>query len=169
MYRAKQIQTDDKALFYKAVLHLLDNLTTDEPDWLANLANAAALLGHQLAEINWVGFYLHKQGGLILGPFQGKPACTHIPIGSGVCGTVAKTKQTLVVPDVHAFPGHIACDTASQSEIVVPILTPAGQLLAVLDIDSPVLNRFDMLDAAGLEQFAAKLAALPGWPQDHHR
>lgn len=167
MYRAKQIQTDDKALFYKAMLHLLDNLVSDEPDWLANMSNASALLGHQFTEINWVGFYLYKQGELILGPFQGKPACTHIAVGHGVCGTVAKTKQTLVVADVHAFPGHIACDAASKSEIVVPILTTAGRLLAVLDIDSPILNRFDTQDAAGLEQFAAQLAALPGWPQEN--
>lgn len=164
MYRAKQIKTDDKALFYKALLHLLENLVADEPDWLANLANASALLGHQLADINWVGFYLFKQGELVLGPFQGKPACTHIAIGSGVCGTVAKTKQTLVVPDVDAFPGHIACDAASQSEIVVPILAADGQLLAVLDVDSPALERFDEQDAIGLEQIAQRLASLPGWP-----
>lgn len=165
MYRAKQIKTDDKTLFYKALLHLLENLIVDEPDWLANLANASALLGHQFADINWVGFYLHKQGELVLGPFQGKPACTHIAIGSGVCGTVAKTKQTLVVPDVDAFPGHIACDAASRSEIVVPIIAASGQLLAVLDIDSPMLERFDAEDATGLEQVAHRLAALPGWPQ----
>lgn len=165
MYRAKQIKSDDKALFYKALLHLLDNLIADEPDWLANLANASALLGHQLADINWVGFYLHKQGELVLGPFQGKPACTHIAIGSGVCGTVAKTKQTIVVPDVDAFPGHIACDAASRSEIVVPIIAANGQLLAVLDVDSPVLERFDTQDAVGLEQVAERLAALPGWPE----
>ncbi len=165
MYRAKQIQTDDKSLFYKALLHLLENLTAEEPDWLANLANAAALLGHQLADINWVGFYLHKQGELVLGPFQGKPACTHIAIGDGVCGTAAKTKQTLVVPDVDAFPGHISCDAASRSEIVAPIVAADGQLLAVLDIDSPVRERFDAEDASGLEQIAKHLAAMPGWPQ----
>lgn len=166
MYRAKQIKTGDKALFYKALLHLLDNLTANEPDWLANMANTSALLGHQLADINWVGFYLHKQGELVLGPFQGKPACTHIAIGSGVCGTAAKTKQTLVIPDVDAFPGHIACDAASRSEIVIPILATNGHLLAVLDIDSPVLNRFDAQDAKGLEQVAARLTLLPDWPKD---
>ncbi|HHW98659.1 MAG TPA: GAF domain-containing protein [Firmicutes bacterium] len=164
MYRAKQIQTDDKALFYKAVLHLLENLVTDEPDWLANVCNAAALLGHQLTEINWVGFYVYKQGELVLGPFQGKPACTHIPVGSGVCGTAAQRRQTVLVPDVEAFPGHIACDSASRSEIVVPIINQDGKLLGVLDVDSPVLNRFDDQDATGLEQVAQRLASLPGWP-----
>lgn len=164
MYRAKQIKTADKSLFYQTVLHLLENLITDEPDWLANLANTAALLGHQLSDINWVGFYLHKKGELVLGPFQGKPACTHIAIGSGVCGTVAHNKQALIVPDVAAFPGHIACDAASRSEIVVPILTADNRLLAVLDIDSPLLNRFDQADADGLQQMAARLAQLPGWP-----
>ncbi len=165
MYRAKQIQTDDKALFYKAVLHLLENLVADEPDWLANLCNAAALLGHQLTEINWVGFYLYKQNELVLGPFQGKPACTHISMGSGVCGTAAQRRETVLVPDVEAFPGHIACDTASRSEIVVPIINREGKLLGVLDVDSPVLNRFDEQDAAGLQQVAQRLAALPGWPE----
>lgn len=164
MYRAKQIQTDDKALFYKAVLHLLENLVTDEPDWLANVCNAAALLGHQLTEINWVGFYVYKQGELVLGPFQGKPACTHIPVGSGVCGTAAQRRQTVLVPDVESFPGHIACDSASRSEIVVPIINQDGKLLGVLDVDSPVLNRFDDQDTTGLEQVTQRLAALPGWP-----
>ncbi|NLY54865.1 MAG: GAF domain-containing protein [Firmicutes bacterium] len=164
MYRAKQIQTDDKALFYKAVQHLLATLVADEPDWLANLANAAALLGHQLRDINWVGFYIYKQGELVLGPFQGKPACTHIPLGSGVCGTAAQKRETIIVPNVDEFPGHIACDAASRSEIVVPIINSAGKLLGVLDVDSPVLERFDEQDAAGLEAFAQRLASLPGWP-----
>ncbi|NLW17763.1 MAG: GAF domain-containing protein [Firmicutes bacterium] len=164
MYRAKKIQTDDKAMFYKALLHLLENLVADEPDWLANMCNAAALLGHQLTQINWVGFYLYKQDELVLGPFQGKPACTHIAIGSGVCGTAAERRETIVVPDVEAFPGHIACDAASRSEIVVPIINQEGKLLGVLDVDSPVLNRFNDQDASGLEQVARRLAALPGWP-----
>lgn len=164
MYRAKQIITDDKPLFYKTLLHLLNNLVEDEHDWLANLANASALLGHQIADINWVGFYLHKDNELVLGPFQGKPACTHIEIGKGVCGTAAATKTTQLVPDVAKFPGHIACDAASRSEIVVPILTADGQLLAVLDVDSPLLERFDEQDVIGLEQVAKRLAALPGWP-----
>ncbi len=166
MYRAKKIETDDKAKFYQAVNHLLETLVGEEPDWLANLSNAAALLGHQLGQINWVGFYLHKQGELVLGPFQGKPACTHIPIGKGVCGTSAANLETLIVPDVHEFPGHIACDAASQSEIVVPIVRE-GKLLGVLDIDSPIKQRFDSQDAVGLEQFCARLGRLTGWPMGH--
>lgn len=164
MYRAKKIETDDKQLFYRAVNHLLETLVGDEPSWLANLSNAAALLGHQLSDINWVGFYLYQGGELVLGPFQGKPACTHIPIGSGVCGTAAQEVRTLIVDDVDTFPGHIACDSASRSEIVVPILDAGGRLLGVLDVDSPCLNRFDQDDQQGLEQFAQRLGRLPGWP-----
>ncbi|MGI6358254.1 MAG: GAF domain-containing protein [Bacillota bacterium] len=164
MYRAKKIQTTDKVLFYRAVNHLLTNLIVDQPDWLPNLCNAAALLGHQLDQINWVGFYILRGEELVLGPFQGKPACTHIPLGNGVCGTAAQERQTLVVDDVHQFPGHIACDAASASEIVIPIIGPQGTLLGVLDIDSPIKQRFDQADARGLEQFASQLATLPGWP-----
>lgn len=163
MYRARRIETEDKELFYRAVNHLLNTLVDNEPDWLANLANASALLGHQLGQINWAGFYLMRQGELVLGPFQGKPACTHISLGSGVCGTAARDRQTLVISDVSQFPGHIACDSASASEIVVPIIDAHGRLLGLLDIDSPVKNRFDQTDALGLERFAARLAALPGW------
>ncbi len=165
MYRAKKIKTADKKLFYRAVNHLLHNLVSDQPDWLPNLCNAAALLGDQLEQINWVGFYILQGEQLVLGPFQGKPACTHIALGSGVCGTAAEQKKTLVVPDVDQFPGHIACDSASASEIVVPMITADAQLLGVLDVDSPVRNRFDQADASGLEQFAAQLAVLPGWPR----
>lgn len=164
MYRAKKIETTDKELFYRAVNHLLGTLVDHEPDWLANLANASALLAHQLEQINWVGFYLMRDGELVLGPFQGKPACTHIAIGSGVCGTAAQNREVLVVPDVDDFPGHIACDSASASEIVLPIVGAAGQLLGVLDIDSPIKQRFDQVDAVGLTQFVARIAALPGWP-----
>ncbi len=164
MYRAKRIATTDKELFYRAVNHLLGTLIDSEPDWLANLANASALLAHQLEQINWVGFYLMRKDELVLGPFQGKPACTHIALGSGVCGTAAQDRETLVVDDVDDFPGHIACDSASASEIVLPIIDAAGKLLGVLDIDSPIKQRFDQVDAAGLTQFTAKLASLPGWP-----
>lgn len=164
MYRAKKIETTDKALFHKAVNHLLETLIKDEPDWTANLANASALLGHQLTEINWVGFYILRSGELVLGPFQGKPACTHIPVGSGVCGTAARDQRTLLIADVHQFPGHIACDGDSASEIVVPIIDGQGNLLGVLDIDSPVLGRFDQADVLGLETFAARLASVAGWP-----
>ena len=162
MYRAKKIETDDKQLYYKTVNKLLENMVSHEPDWLAQLANASALLGHQMDDINWVGFYLHKNGELILGPFQGKPACTHITIGDGVCGTTAEKKETILVADVHDFPGHIACDEASQSEIVVPIIRD-GELLGVLDIDAPIKERFDEEDQRGLERFAEVLADKVYW------
>ena len=123
-----------------------------EHDLIANAANLAALLFWSLPQLNWAGFYLvePRRGDLLLGPFQGKPACVRIPIGRGVCGTAAARRETLVVPDVHAFPGHIACDSASNSEIVVPIVRD-GELLGVLDLDSPVPSRFDDADARGLE------------------
>lgn len=164
MYHAKKIVTDDKVLFYKTVNKLLEGLVCYESDWLAQLTNAAALLGHQMDEINWAGFYLLKNGELVLGPFQGKPACTHIAVGKGVCGTAAEQRQTVLVADVHQFPGHIACDSASASEIVVPILKD-GNLLGVLDIDSPVMNRFGENDQAGLETFASIIANHVHWEQ----
>lgn len=125
-----------------------------ETDMIANMANIAALLFEALPDINWAGFYLFKDDQLVLGPFQGRLACTRIPLGKGVCGTVAQQKTTLVVPDVHAFPGHIACDAASASEIVVPILHD-GNLIGVLDIDSPVKNRFDAEDQAMIEKIVS--------------
>jgi GAF domain-containing protein len=112
---------------------------------------------HTLPDLNWAGFYLMKDGELVLGPFQGKPACVRIALGKGVCGTAAAQRETIVVPDVHAFPGHIACDAASRSEIVIPLITRDGQLLGVLDLDSPELARFDDADRRGLEQLAAVL------------
>ena len=120
------------------------------------MANAAALLYDSLENVNWAGFYLLRGEGLVLGPFQGKVACIHIPVGRGVCGTAVQRDETLLVPDVHAFPGHIACDSASNSEIVVPIRR-GGQVVAVLDIDSPILNRFSEADRKGLEGFARVL------------
>ncbi|MBQ6347679.1 MAG: GAF domain-containing protein [Clostridia bacterium] len=122
------------------------------------MANAAALLFDALADVNWVGFYLLRGGRLVLGPFQGKVACIHIPLGKGVCGTAAQRDETQLVPDVHAFPGHIACDSASNSEIVVPIHRHGG-VVAVLDIDSPVPNRFSEADRAGLEALVKALEA----------
>ncbi|MBR5783199.1 MAG: GAF domain-containing protein [Clostridia bacterium] len=126
---------------------------TDRPYPIANLANAAALLYHTMDQINWAGFYLLEGDKLILGPFQGKSACVEIPLGKGVCGTAAVRDQTVVVEDVHLFEGHIACDCASASEIVIP-LHKDGKLIGVLDIDSPVKNRFSPSDRLGLEQFA---------------
>lgn len=144
----------DKARDYARLAEALASLLAGERDLTANAANAAALIFDALPDINWAGFYFLKQGELVVGPFQGRPACTRIPIGKGVCGTAAAQRKTLVVPDVHEFPGHIACDTASQSEIVIPLI--AGErLLGVLDVDSPKLARFDELDARGLEQLAA--------------
>lgn len=141
---------------YRELVQQLAGLIDGERDWIANTANAAALLFTQLEGLNWAGFYLAKGGGLVLGPFQGKPACIRIPLGRGVCGTAAAARATQVVADVHAFPGHIACDADSRSEIVVPLVKD-GRLLGVLDLDSPRPARFDADDAAGLEAFAATL------------
>jgi len=129
-------------------------LLGDERDAIANAANLAALLFNSLPEVNWAGFYLLKQGELVLGPFQGKPACVRIALGKGVCGTAALRRETIVVDDVHAFPGHIACDSASNAEIVVPLVR-GGEVLGVLDVDSPRFARFDADDRAGLEAIAA--------------
>ncbi|MEC9488581.1 MAG: GAF domain-containing protein, partial [Halanaerobium sp.] len=160
---ARKMETDDKEKFYQVMERLMEAQVAYEDDWLAQLANAAALLGHQLDEINWVGFYLEKQGELVLGPFQGKPACTHIPIGEGVCGTAAARKETLVIADVHDFPGHIACDEASRSEIVIPLLDEEGEVRGVLDIDSPGKGRFTEEDREGLVRLAKLIARHVDW------
>lgn len=146
-----------KPQLYRDLLAALDALTAGEPDAIANMANAAALLWDWLPDLNWAGFYRLVGGELVLGPFQGKPACIRIALGQGVCGTAAAERATQVVPDVHAFPGHIACDAASRSELVVPLL--AGErLLGVLDLDSPVPARFDDEDARGCEALMGLLA-----------
>lgn len=134
------------------VISQLKALLDGEEDQIANLANASALLNQFLEDINWVGFYLMKEDQLVLGPFQGLPACVRIPLGRGVCGSAAANKKTERVADVHQFPGHIACDAASNSEIVVPLIVE-GQVIGVLDIDSPLKNRFDEEDQIFLEQF----------------
>jgi len=134
----------------------LDALLEGESNKVANLSNASALLNQFFDRINWVGFYLMDEGELVLGPFQGLPACVRIPVGRGVCGTTVAIKETIIVPDVHAFPGHIACDAASQSEIVVPLIKN-GEVIGVLDIDSPEKNRFDENDKDGLENFVTIL------------
>ena len=141
---------------YSDLVREIDCLTADIPYGTANLANAAALLWQRLDRLNWDGFYLLKEDRLILGPFQGKPACIEIPVGRGVCGSAVKEGRTLVVPDVHQFPGHIACDSASNSEIVIP-LRQKGTIIGVLDIDSPEFNRFTEEDRIGLEAFAEAL------------
>ncbi|MBB4824270.1 GAF domain-containing protein [Sporosarcina luteola] len=141
---------------YTQLTKQLDALLSGEKNRYANLSNASALLNVFFDRINWVGFYLLEEGELVLGPFQGLPACIRIPLGKGVCGTAADRKETIVVEDVNAFPGHIACDAASQSEIVVPLLKD-GELLGVLDIDSPELDRFSDDDRQGLEAFVKVL------------
>lgn len=152
------IQAGEKAELYRDILSALDALTADEPDPVANMANAAALLWQYLPDLNWAGFYRMIEGELVLGPFQGKPACIRIALGAGVCGTAAATGETQLVADVHAFPGHIACDAASASELVVPIVH-GGVVIGVLDLDSPIPSRFDAADARGAEAIAALLAA----------
>lgn len=142
---------------YEAVLSQLGALMEGEPNTIANLANASALLKLSLPDTNWTGFYLFDGKELVLGPFQGLPACIRIPLGRGVCGTAASERRTLVVGDVHAFPGHIACDAASNSEIVVPLIK-GDQLYGVLDIDSPLKHRFDDEERRFLERFAAMVS-----------
>lgn len=151
-----------KPALYRDLAASLEALLAEETDALANLANAGALLAQALDRINWCGFYLLRGGELVLGPFQGKAACVRIALGRGVCGTAAARRETLVVPDVNAFPGHIACDAASRSEIVVPILE-GGKLRGVLDIDAPEPARFDEEDRAGLEEFVGRLVPLIAW------
>jgi L-methionine (R)-S-oxide reductase len=151
-----QKYTESREKNYELVIKQLKALIEDEKDQIANLANASALLNQFLETTNWVGFYHYKDGELVLGPFQGLPACVRIPLGKGVCGSAAQEEKTYLVKDVHQFPGHIACDAASQSEIVVPIVKN-GQLIGVLDIDSPVKERFDEVDQAYLEKFVAQL------------
>ncbi|SEU29321.1 GAF domain-containing protein [Paenibacillus sp. NFR01] len=142
---------------FEAVLTQLGALMEGEPNAVANLSNASALLKFSLPDTNWAGFYLYDGTELVLGPFQGLPACIRIPLGRGVCGTAATERRTLVVDDVHAFPGHIACDAASNSEIVVPLIKD-DKLLGVLDIDSPLKHRFDDEERRFLERFAAMVA-----------
>jgi GAF domain-containing protein len=151
------ITAGDKADLYRDILSALDALTADEPDAVANMANAAALLWQYLPDLNWSGFYRLVADELVLGPFQGKPACIRIALGKGVCGTAATTRETQLVADVHAFSGHIACDAASASELVVPIVHD-NRLIGVLDLDSPTPGRFDVDDARGCEAIASLLA-----------
>lgn len=149
---AKQ-ETASKDELYSHLAAQLRSLLEGERDFIANAANLSSLLFHSLPDLNWAGFYLYKEGELVLGPFQGEPACVRIAIGKGVCGTGAEIRQTVVVANVHEFPGHIACDSKSQSEIVVPLIKD-GQLIGVLDLDSPLWNRFDDVDARGLNELA---------------
>jgi GAF domain-containing protein len=157
MYDFK-IEAADKPVMYRDLASALRGLVDGEPDGVANMANAAGLIWETLPGLNWAGFYRNIGGELVLGPFQGRPACIRIKFGHGVCGVAAETRQVQRVDDVHAFPGHIACDSASNSELVVPILRD-GELIAVLDLDSPEHARFDAEDEAGCVALAEILAA----------
>ena len=144
---------------YRELAEAARALTAGEADTIANMANLSALIWQFLPQLNWAGFYRMADGELVLGPFIGKPACIRIPLGKGVCGSAAASATTQLVPDVHAFPGHIACDAASRSELVVPVIRD-GRVIAVIDLDSPQPARFDSADAAGIEALAAVIAAV---------
>ena len=159
MSQPKKRGTTRKIEMYRELDAQLKSLLCDEQDFIANSANTSSLIFHTLPDLNWAGFYIHKHGQLVIGPFQGKPACVRIEMGTGVCGKAALEKRTIIVEDVHQFPGHIACDAASRSEIVVPILHK-GSLVAVLDVDSPKIARFDADDKAGLETLIKTFVAL---------
>ena len=158
MFDFKAPADGDKSTLYADLLSAVDAVTDGEPDSIANMANVAALIWQFLPDLNWAGFYRMVEGELVLGPFQGKPACIRIPLGRGVCGAAADTGETQLVEDVHAFPGHIACDAASASEIVVPVKVD-GRVIAVLDLDSPVPAGFDIADQNGLEMLIERIGA----------
>src|ERR1700722_7795052 len=157
-FTSTRYEFKDKRADYASLAQELAALLSGERDFIANAANTAALIYEALPQVNWAGFYFLKAGELVVGPFQGKPACVRIALGAGVCGTAAAERRTLVVPDVHAFAGHIACDAASRSEIVIPLLS-GSLLLGVLDIESPRPARFDAADAAGLGELARLFVA----------
>ncbi|MGI8943640.1 MAG: GAF domain-containing protein [Qipengyuania sp.] len=157
MYDFKPAVSASKSELYADLLAAADALTADEPDAVANMANVAALLWEFLPEVNWTGFYRMIGGELVLGPFVGRPACIRIALGDGVCGAAAESGETQLVEDVHTFPGHIACDAGTRSELVVPI-TREGAVIAVIDLDSPAIARFDEADARGIEALAAMLS-----------
>jgi GAF domain-containing protein len=162
MFRERSITAASKADLYRELQAQLAALLDGERDAVANAANTAALLFMMMPDLNWVGFYFLREGELVVGPFQGKPACVRIALGHGVCGTAAERAQSVRVDDVNAFPGHIACDPESRSELVIPLIKD-GAVRGVLDLDSPVLARFDEEDQAGLESIAATyLAAIWG-------
>ena len=157
MYEFSIDASAPKHELYRELLRSADALTAGEPDGVANMANIAALLWEYLPDVNWTGFYRMVKGELVLGPFQGKAACIRISVGDGVCGAAAATGMTQLVADVHAFPGHIACDASSASELVVPVKRD-GEIIAVIDLDSPSIMRFDADDASGIEALAALLS-----------
>jgi GAF domain-containing protein len=155
MFQARAIETDDKPAFYRDLAQQLEGLLHDETDAIANAANTAALIFSTLPDLNWAGFYfLRRPDELVLGPFQGKPACVRIAVGRGVCGTAVKERRSMLVEDVHAFADHIACDAASRSELVVPLFR-GDRIIGVLDLDAPIPARFDVDDQRGIEAIAA--------------
>ena len=158
MYEFAPDRSQPKAKLYSELCAAADAVTAGESDAVANMANVAALIWQFVPDLNWAGFYRLIEGELVLGPFIGKPACIRIALGAGVCGAAAASGATQLVEDVHAFPGHIACDAASRSELVVPV-SSAGEVIAVIDLDSPAPARFDTEDAAGIEALAALLSA----------
>jgi len=163
MFTAAAISSADPREFYKELAQQLAGLLAGERDAIANAANMSALIFTSLPDLNWAGFYFLRGDTLVLGPFQGKPACVRIGVGKGVCGTAAAERRTLRVEDVDAFPGHIACDSASRSELVVPLIQN-GNVIGVLDIDSPIPSRFNAIDQAGIERLAAIFIAASDAP-----
>ena len=159
MFVAPDLAKSTKAELYHELAQQCRALIANETDAVANMANCAALIFNSLPRVNWAGFYLLKGDELVLGPFQGQPACVRIALGRGVCGTAAESRSTLRVADVTQFPGHIACDSASRSEVVVPLLTEDSHLIGVLDVDSPELDRFDAEDEAGLSAIVKIIAS----------
>ncbi len=166
MFEVSSASQLPKAAHYEELVAQARALLADETDWIANAANFSSFVFHSLSGLNWAGFYFFDGRELVVGPFQGKPACVRIALGKGVCGTAAQTRETQVVRDVHEFPGHIACDSASQSEIVVPLVAPDGTLIGVWDVDSPLVARFDQDDAKGMQALCAVFieSALPRAP-----
>ncbi len=158
MFETTAIETENKPEFYRQLTQQLAALLEGERDFIANAANTSALLFQMMPNLNWAGFYLMKEGELVLGPFQGKTACVRIPVGRGVCGAAVEKRQSMLVEDVHAFPGHIACDAASRSELVVPIFR-GDEVIGVIDLDSPIPSRFDADDQAGIERVAEIFSA----------
>lgn len=165
MFEARGIDSSDKAEFYRQLAEQLAALLAGESDPVANAANTSALLFQMMPDLNWAGFYMMRGGELVLGPFQGKPACVRIPVGKGVCGTAVARGASVLVEDVHAFPGHIACDSASRSELVVPLRGRRGAI-GVIDLDSPSPARFDAADQAGIERIAEIYLAACGETAD---
>src|SRR5438094_4715503 len=157
-FQLSKSRARSKAELYGTLASQLSSLLAGERDLIANAANFSSLIFHSLPDLNWAGFYFAKDGELVLGPFQGQPACVRIKIGQGVCGAGAAKCETVIVPNVHEFPGHITCDSASNSEIVIPLMK-GGRLMGVLDLDSPSLSRFDEEDAAGLQRLVRILLA----------